>query len=56
MAAIYEAVKWLDIVYCSPPASFEKEGQRIRTCETIFSQKLHFQRILNSHIAESGIS
>lgn len=40
MAAIYEAIKELDIVYCSPPASFEKEGQRIRTCDTIFSQKL----------------
>lgn len=40
MAAIYEAIKGLDIVYCSPPASFEKEGQRIRTCDTIFSQKL----------------
>jgi hypothetical protein len=40
MASIYEAIKGLDIVYCSPPASFEKEGQRIRTCDTIFSQKL----------------
>lgn len=40
MAAIYEAIKSLDIVYCSPPASFEKEGQRIRTCDTIFLQKL----------------
>lgn len=40
MAAIYEAIAELDIVYCSPPASFEREGQRIRLCDTIFSQKL----------------
>ena len=40
MAAIYEAITELGIVYCSPPASFEREGQRIRMCDTIFSQKL----------------
>ncbi len=40
MAAIYEAIAGFDIVYCSPPASFELEGQRIRMCDTIFSQKL----------------
>lgn len=40
MAAIYEAIAELGIVYCSPPASFEREGQRIRMCDTIFSQKL----------------
>ena len=40
MAAIYEAIAGLEIVYCSPPASFEREGQRIRMCDTIFSQKL----------------
>ena len=40
MAAIYEAIAGLGIVYCSPPASFEREGQRIRMCDTIFSQKL----------------
>ncbi len=40
MAAIYEAIRGLGIVYCSPPASFEKEGQRIRMCDTIFLQKL----------------
>ena len=40
MGAIYEAIASLGIVYCSPPASFESEGQRIRMCDTIFSQKL----------------
>jgi very-short-patch-repair endonuclease len=40
MAAIFEAIAGLGIVYCSPPASFEQEGQRIRMCDTIFSQKL----------------
>jgi len=40
MAAIYEVIAGLGIVYCSPPASFEREGQRIRMCDTIFSQKL----------------
>jgi very-short-patch-repair endonuclease len=40
MAAIYEAIAELDIIYCTPPASFEQEGQRIRMCDTIFSQKL----------------
>lgn len=40
MAAIYESISGLGIVYCSPPASFEKDGQRIRLCDTVFSQKL----------------
>lgn len=40
MASIYEAIMGLEIVYCTPPASFEKEGQRIRMCDTIFLQKL----------------
>lgn len=40
MGAIFEAIASLEIVYCSPPASFENEGQRIRMCDTIFSQKL----------------
>ncbi len=40
MAAIYEAIADLKIVYCSPPASFEQEGQRIRMCDAVFSQKL----------------
>lgn len=40
MAAIYEAIVSLGIVYCSPPASFENSGQRIRMCDTIFTQKI----------------
>jgi hypothetical protein len=40
MAAVYEAIAALELIYCSPPASFEQEGQRIRMCDTIFSQKL----------------
>ena len=40
LGAIFEAIASLEIVYCSPPASFENEGQRIRMCDTIFSQKL----------------
>lgn len=40
MGAIYEAIARLGVVYCSPPASFESEGQRIRMCDTILSQKL----------------
>lgn len=40
LGAIYEAIANLGLVYCTPPASFENEGQRIRTCDTMFSQKL----------------
>jgi len=37
MAAIYEAISEMNIVYCAVPASFEETGQRIRLCDTIFS-------------------
>lgn len=40
MAAIYEAIAELNIVYCTPPASYEQTGQRIRMCDTILSAKL----------------
>ena len=40
MAAIFEAISDLGIVYCSPPASFEEKGQRIRMCDTIIPQKI----------------
>ena len=40
MAAIYEAIAELNLVYCTVPASFEESGQRIRMCDTIFSQKM----------------
>ena len=40
IAAIYEAIAELNIVYCTPPASYEQAGQRIRTCNTILSNKI----------------
>ncbi|RFZ94036.1 DUF3320 domain-containing protein [Mucilaginibacter conchicola] len=40
MAAIYEAIAQLQLIYCSVPASFEETGQRVRLADTIFSQKL----------------
>lgn len=39
MAAIYEAISELQLVYCSA-ASFEESGQRIRLSDFIFSQGL----------------
>ncbi len=40
MAALYEAIAELGIVYCTPPASFEVFGQRIRTCDNVLATKL----------------
>lgn len=40
MGAIYEAIAELNIVYCTPPASYELSGQRVRMCETLLSAKL----------------
>ena len=40
MAAVYEAIAELNIVYCTPPAGYEQSGQRIRLCDTILSTKL----------------
>jgi superfamily I DNA and/or RNA helicase len=40
MAAIYEAISEMKIVYCSVPASFEERGQRVRMCDTIFSTQM----------------
>ncbi|HUZ61428.1 MAG TPA: DUF3320 domain-containing protein [Hanamia sp.] len=40
MAAIYEAISEMNIVYCSVPASFEETGQRIRMCDVIFSTRM----------------
>lgn len=40
MAAIYEAIAELNIVYCTPPASYEQTGQRIRMCDAVLSAKL----------------
>jgi hypothetical protein len=40
MAAIFETIANLQIVYCSVPASFEEQGQRIRLADAIFENKL----------------
>lgn len=40
LGALFESIAKLNIVYCSPPASFEVTGQRIRTCDTIIQHKL----------------
>lgn len=40
MAAIYEAISEKAITYCVSPASFEKEGQRIRTVDELISMKM----------------
>lgn len=40
IGATFEALKSLELIYASPPASFENYGQRIRTCDVIFSQKI----------------
>ena len=38
-AALYEAVKELQLVYCTAPASFEESGQRVRLSDTVLQQK-----------------
>jgi len=40
MAAIFDSIRELGIVYCTPPASFEESGQRVRMIDTLLSQKL----------------
>ena len=40
MAAIYEAITELNIVYCTPPASYEQFGQRVRMCDNILNSKI----------------
>jgi hypothetical protein len=40
MAAIYEAIAEMQITYVTVPASFEATGQRVRLCDSIFSQKI----------------
>lgn len=40
MAAIYEAISEQHITYCTTPANFEEEGQRIRLYDTILNNKL----------------
>jgi very-short-patch-repair endonuclease len=40
LAAIYTALQSMEIAYCVPPASFEEQGQKIRTPESIRENKL----------------
>lgn len=40
MAAIYEAIAGLNLIYCAVPASFEETGQRVRLSDAILSQRL----------------
>ncbi|MGY4385441.1 hypothetical protein ACVWYN_002481 [Pedobacter sp. UYP24] len=40
MAAIFEAIADMQLIYCSVPASFEETGQRIRMADGIFSNRL----------------
>lgn len=40
MAAVFEAVAELGIAYCSVPASFEKDGQRVRLAGEVMGNKL----------------
>lgn len=40
MAAMYEAIAELEIIYCAAPASFEETGQRIRLADALLTQKL----------------
>ena len=40
VAAVYEAFRQQGIAYCSPPASFESAGQRIRLIRQIVQQKV----------------
>jgi hypothetical protein len=40
MAALFQSVRELNITYCTPPASFEDTGQRLRLVDTLITQKL----------------
>ncbi len=40
MAAVFEAIRELGIIYCNPPATFEDKGQRIRMIDTLITQKI----------------
>ena len=39
VAAIFEALRSVGIVYAAPPASYEKEGQRIRLADKVLAEK-----------------
>src|SRR5690606_15008107 len=38
MAAVYEAIAEMEIIYCTAPASFETQGQRIRMVDTLTAE------------------
>lgn len=38
--AIYSAVQASGVTYCTPPASFEKQGQKVRTHEQVLTSRL----------------
>jgi Superfamily I DNA and RNA helicases and helicase subunits len=40
VAAIYEALRSESLVYCTPPASFERYGQRVRLVDKVLNEKL----------------
>ena len=40
VASLYEALRQEGIVYCTPPASFEQSGQRIRLADRVLTEKL----------------
>lgn len=40
MAAVFEAITELQLIYCTVPASFEESGQRVRLADAIFTNKL----------------
>ena len=40
VAAVYRAVQSEGLVYCTPPSSFEQDGQRIRMAEKLLDEKL----------------
>jgi len=38
-AAVYEAIRGLEVTYISPPASFERTGQKVRTTEQVLAER-----------------
>lgn len=38
MAAVYEAIAEMEIIYCTAPASFETQGQRIRMVDSLTAE------------------
>ena len=59
VAAIYEALRSEGIVYSTPPASFEKTGQRVRTADKVLTEKvatcLDTSLLMASCLEDAGI-